>query len=284
MLRTIYKYLPPREDFFDNFLLRASNKDSLNDPFEMNPSINCLEDICLKEPYGIFRPCNSDDLNQFLESIPIEERWESIGHVFCRGLGIISLTETKDNLLMWSHYAQEHRGIVVEFDFHHPFFSESYRTLMSPNLGRASRVLYRKERLSKLNNDDFMEIFFHKSDEWDYEKEVRLLLPFEKSDETLVFKNGLDTVQHIAEYYNESLCKMMVKASSLSDYFDEPNFMFMFKVPKDAIKSVTFGLHVEDSFKDTIRQKIANDNDLNVKLYQASADFYDYRLKFNAIN
>ena len=30
--------------------------------------------------------------------------------------GIISLTEDPHNLLMWSHYAGEHRGVVVGYD------------------------------------------------------------------------------------------------------------------------------------------------------------------------
>lgn len=31
-------------------------------------------------------------------------------------LGNLSLTEKPDNLLMWSHYAQQHMGFVIEFD------------------------------------------------------------------------------------------------------------------------------------------------------------------------
>lgn len=163
LLRTIYKYLPARAEFFDNFLLRANNKYSLNDPFEISPSIDCLPDVCQKEPYGMFRSCNPDDLESFLKSSPIESRWETIGHLFYRSQGIISLTETRDNLLMWSHYADEHKGIVVEFHAHNPFFTESYRSLLFPSIGKASRVLYRKERLTKLSSEDIMEILWRYS-------------------------------------------------------------------------------------------------------------------------
>src|SRR5690606_23599589 len=30
--------------------------------------------------------------------------------------GIFSLSKTNDNILMWSHYAKNHTGIVIEFD------------------------------------------------------------------------------------------------------------------------------------------------------------------------
>nr|WP_280620826.1 DUF2971 domain-containing protein [Vibrio lentus] len=64
---------------------------------------------------------------------------------------------------MWSHYADEHKGIVVEFHAHNPFFTESYRSLLFPSIGKASRVLYRKERLTKLSSEDIMEILWRYS-------------------------------------------------------------------------------------------------------------------------
>lgn len=48
MIKILYKFLPARSDFFDNFLIRATNKLSLNDPFEVKPSSEFLADVCMK--------------------------------------------------------------------------------------------------------------------------------------------------------------------------------------------------------------------------------------------
>ncbi len=37
--------------------------------------------------------------------------------------GVLSLTETQDNLLMWSHYSGQHTGMVIEFDESHSFLT-----------------------------------------------------------------------------------------------------------------------------------------------------------------
>ncbi len=37
-------------------------------------------------------------------------------------IGILCFTEKNDNLLMWSHYANSHKGFVLEFYPEHQFF------------------------------------------------------------------------------------------------------------------------------------------------------------------
>lgn len=81
-------------------------------------------------------------------------------------------TETPTNLLMWSHYADEYRGIVVAFNAEHEFFN---------NL---QRVRYRDQR------GDFMRAperrILIKGNDWIYEKEWRQVWnPLEESDETI---------------------------------------------------------------------------------------------------
>lgn len=43
-------------------------------------------------------------------------------------IGILSLTEKRDNLLMWAHYAQNHQGLVIEFDEAHEYFNREQET------------------------------------------------------------------------------------------------------------------------------------------------------------
>ncbi|WP_305843054.1 DUF2971 domain-containing protein [Photobacterium leiognathi] len=99
--------------------------------------------------------------------------------------GIISFTETKDNLLMWSHYGDNHKGFVVEFNYNHNYFRSMFNNSSNDIEGNIYRVLYRKERFhGKSTEEDsaFLELFFHKSDEWEYEKEHRLLISFKHTN------------------------------------------------------------------------------------------------------
>lgn len=60
MIENIYKYSPLREDFFDNLLVRGSQKCSLNDPFELTPAVSMRnsgdEDKCINSyfDYSVF--------------------------------------------------------------------------------------------------------------------------------------------------------------------------------------------------------------------------------------
>jgi hypothetical protein len=40
-------------------------------------------------------------------------------------IGVLCLSEVNNDILMWSHYADSHRGICLEFDGYFPFFANS---------------------------------------------------------------------------------------------------------------------------------------------------------------
>jgi hypothetical protein len=48
----------------------------------------------------------------------------SIDKVLNQSVGILCLSEMRDSLLMWGHYADNHRGLVIGFDSDHPFFNK----------------------------------------------------------------------------------------------------------------------------------------------------------------
>ena len=158
----LFKYMPYRKEFFENFYLRCTPRSALNDLFELRPSNQYMNDHIL-------------DLHGQLEATSETQQIDELvqfNHKFLsrefKQRGIVSFTETNDNLLMWSHYADNHRGIVVAFDTSHDFFK---------NDGSKSRLLarvhYRKDRMKalpqRLKNGFYMadntRIYFEKSDE-----------------------------------------------------------------------------------------------------------------------
>ncbi len=105
-----------------------------------------------------------------------------------QNFGIFSLTETHDNLLMWAHYADYHKGVTLGFDEQHPFFSGPE---IAPNTPRLNRVEYNSKRpVISLATKNTPQVFLRKSPEWSYEREWRVVRPLSEASE-VVPREGL---------------------------------------------------------------------------------------------
>jgi hypothetical protein len=89
-----------------------------------------------------------------------------------RFFGVISLSPKIDNLLLWAHYANSHKGFAIGFDT---------KSLWGDVGGTISRVIYQKKYpaiVPKLQGRDsveeLMEIMNTKSKHWKYEREIRI--------------------------------------------------------------------------------------------------------------
>ncbi|HEY3332797.1 MAG TPA: DUF2971 domain-containing protein [Capsulimonadaceae bacterium] len=91
--------------------------------------------------------------------------------------GIFSMTETWSNLLMWSHYAESHKGFVLGFDTSRAEFAYPRSRPFGEGTHLAA-VEYRQERpaMYTLDNDQVREGLFVKSAEWEYEREWRMVI------------------------------------------------------------------------------------------------------------
>jgi tetratricopeptide (TPR) repeat protein len=92
-------------------------------------------------------------------------------------IGVLSLAGRPDSLLMWAHYADQHRGFLIEFDPAHEFFRQ--RQSRNDPFHHLRRVRYRRERPSR-EIDDFVDAstLLTKSTDWSYEMEWRMLIRF----------------------------------------------------------------------------------------------------------
>ncbi len=106
--------------------------------------------------------------------------------------GIFCATKKHDNLLMWAHYADEHRGVV--FGFKPDVARDSFLTLMKPVIYSTERPVFMEESQLFFNNkEEFtneelsaraMHRLLHtKSAEWSYEEELRLAIQDEIQEE-----------------------------------------------------------------------------------------------------
>ncbi|MDF1617320.1 DUF2971 domain-containing protein [Petrocella sp. FN5] len=86
-----------------------------------------------------------------------------------RGLGIVSVSRNKNNTLMWSHYADGERGLVIGLKICDP-------------IADIRDVIYKSKLPSmneykNLNRERFArEVLTHKLTDWEYEEEVRVFV------------------------------------------------------------------------------------------------------------
>ncbi len=179
----LYKYTRYRENLFRDLLFRFTPPSKLNDPFEGQPDIGELIHFLTsgggEEKYEGAR----EDLLKTVKTKPV---WHDDIGVFC-------LSWTKHSLPMWAHYADNHRGIIIEFDGNHAFFhqqinTEEKKTIPDELFGKLVPVTYDKVRLKTpvRAKDPFYFLLKNKGDDWMHEKEVRVFMPLDKKD------NGVD--------------------------------------------------------------------------------------------
>jgi hypothetical protein len=100
--------------------------------------------------------------------------------------GIFCSSTNKDSLLMWSHYADHHRGVVLELQ---PKIQKDSVLLASrpvkysderPLIYKTLRDLLEKSFFMSLENSStktMEDLVFTKRSEWSYEDEYRLAIP-----------------------------------------------------------------------------------------------------------
>ena len=202
--------MPLRASFFDDPMIRATPALALNDPFEGGFNNEQVQDAD-RNQRAYYRE-NGEDAYEADDSMLNDLVGNIQGDLF--GLGIISFTEDYNNPLMWAHYADEHRGFVVEFDFDEPFFMDSINDLdgRSSRFGKnhlgdvfefPEKVDYRREmpdfsRAELSAPDDMSEfhwkkfnrtILFTKSNDWIYEKEQRSVVRLSDADSVICIDN-----------------------------------------------------------------------------------------------
>lgn len=276
----LYKYFhPDRADILKNGNIRFSPPKALNDPFELKPYISEIQ--TRKESESDFQSLAPEMITKIYEELPadvqsklsleqiqalamnqsstildkLQETFEqarprvqkSMESTFDEVLGILCLTESPDNLLMWAHYADSHQGFVVEFDTDNSFFDQ--RLHSDDDFRCLRKVCYSTERpnivISKL--DDFKS-FLTKGLEWSYETEWRMMLHLEN-------------------------------ASTVLD--DGSTAVHLFNFPKSSIRRVILGCRVSDAKAAEIRQILKDSREYaNVVCQQAQIDASKYALNF----
>lgn len=164
-------------------ILYFANPLSFNDPFDCKIRYrSSLSRKQIKKKYADLLKKNAPKLNRRMRrrkavtdtaSInPDEFLKRNEGHIqdMVNKLGVLSLSATKRNILLWSHYAAGHTGICLKFraTSNTDFFGYSLPVEYSPN--------YPDIDILKTPPEDQVHAFlFTKALDWEYEKEWRII-------------------------------------------------------------------------------------------------------------
>jgi Protein of unknown function (DUF2971) len=228
----LYKYMSSKSALrlFQTGMLRFTQPSEFNDPFEMQPFLKGLADEPTLEDqfhngFGKTLDVQIDNLlqkwnlgddqkaqidrkalklavqaraPQGLELFKLFDRIvtpvisRQIYQTSNENLGMLCLTEKPDSLLMWAHYADYHRGAVIEFDETHEFFNR--RVSSEDDFRHFRKVMYTENRPNLfLNEFSAVDFFYFKSKEWDYEEEWRLIIPLKDCSDRSTNGAGLPT-------------------------------------------------------------------------------------------
>lgn len=195
---SIYKYFR-----FDNNL-KSSLKESylwfstcneFNDPFEFKLyTDDNLSDNEIIEYYKILRQLDHGRIDRMLNgnleafifayrTFPNQfvEYFLFPFHKRVRAFGICCFSEKLNDILMWSHYADSHKGIVIEFDKNKLdksiHFSNSKVSMTVIDNVKYSSVcpLIKISGNLQATADSVKNVVFTKSENWKYESEVRII-------------------------------------------------------------------------------------------------------------
>ena len=279
---SLYKYVPAeRISVLQDFLIRFTQPNEMNDPFEARPDSYMTREGRAKELANVIRQASATiwenyqtatrttlDQQTFATSV---ERDPDYAEELCKRhdirissddiakklydelynrVGILSLSETPDKLLMWAHYAEGHTGFVLEFDGSHDFFKSD-----KPLFGFAKPELveYSSARpRMQINDPNMSAVFFAKGTPWKYEKEWRYLKNIEDADVLCQQTNALP--------------------------------MALFHVPPNCIVSVILGCYRDQALEDKILDLRRDCPELrHLRIQQSRASKTRYRLKIEEI-
>tara|TARA_R100000935_G_C2812392_1_gene155611 strand:- start:530 stop:1321 length:792 start_codon:yes stop_codon:yes gene_type:complete len=191
---SLFKYMPwlgfARETLLEQKIWYSSMS-AFNDPFEgiydIQNDLSVHAAIALAAKYKA--DCHWDEVEEFIRAQVLHPRHDSLvlsdgfkaivkqqveeARKQIRSLGVLSLSMVSDSILLWSHYADEHRGICIEFERNidedsgilensRPvIYSDMYPTPSVDQLVLDPRALTNK-------------VVYTKSHHWAYEREWRL--------------------------------------------------------------------------------------------------------------
>lgn len=196
----LYKY---RE--FNQFLIKGicdsqifySDPKNFNDPLDCSPivyndlELNELEQLCCEmiiknnsetkpnEVLANFK-YNTEELDNFEQQM-VSYEYQIVNEIknqldlIMKSKGVLSLSSNFNSPLMWSHYADEHRGVCLEYDMSTSVGEHPKKIDYEASRGISAKLIadFILHGSKKASDDIKFKYFFTKANDWKYECEWR---------------------------------------------------------------------------------------------------------------
>lgn len=253
MARILYKYLDivGAKCMIGNKDLQFTNASQLNDPFDCHPKLLDYSNVPETERS---------------ERIPDEwtkEIKENKALNLRNDTWLCSLSKVNDSILMWSHYCYNHKGVCIGLNI------EKVLESVPPMFGE----IYIKPLVLEVQYQDiikrpngYKQSFYYqwrtKAKEWEYEQEVRLVIP-EPSPMYAAFTS---------EQFNHP--------KEIWDWREIHHYM---PLNGECFESIYFGVKTNQSEKEKIIRHTQKELNPQIKLYQMVVDTDAFRLRAERI-
>lgn len=178
----LFRYFPVRpfiEDIVSGVSLRFANPQDFNDPFEARPALymDPKDPATYKYHHRVAKKFGMSASERIAKVKALEFRLKrsagrdlpsDVMQQHMGTIGVLSLTPHPDNLLMWSHYGDSHRGVCIGFDTTIHFF----RTAMAVRYRDAYPVI---NPAIETNDGGLEKTILTKATCWAYEDEWRVV-------------------------------------------------------------------------------------------------------------
>ena len=213
-----FKYRAINKNFLDSLVkskLYFASRDKLNDPFDSNVDISRAANKLIAQGVKIdlFEKLLRDDyeLDRFNKNVD--------------PLGICSFSLAANETLLWSHYAEDHKGVCLRYDFPKTYLKNEDKIL------GVSKVSYEPNAITNWlpDNIDLLDIdhkafiinllktlLASKAPPWAYEQEVRII-----SHATGLFEIPREALTHVIFGLQTTEADESLVRSIISKYYSE---------------------------------------------------------------
>lgn len=231
--QTLYKYCSiSTENQLHRFIeilkgrIYFSSPSKFNDPFELSAKVNISTSPLL---YGLTAREKEEVQRTFRLRAP-----EAVSEEWREKIGILCLSEDPKNILMWSHYANNHSGICIGFN-----------TEITP-FNTAAAITYSDERPKAEFNSNpnrlIERVLLTKSQHWQYEKEWRAIKRTIEDDEL--------------NFYNETFKADASRLEEIAEIIEQYGGPNTYTFDTNAIRSIFFGARITKGNKEILTKTI----------------------------
>lgn len=235
---------PERKSWIERVLIQNQiyfrNREQLNDPHELRPQVVFEGSDKQIRAYArrLWRE-GSPQLSpakRLLEEATFARRlrnapstFEKTLHELLDRIGLLCLSESSEQPLLWAHYADGHRGVCVQFDAAIGLFHVAQQVTYTDDVPLVNR-------LTDSNEEILRKSMFTKGADWAYEREWRVIARWHDEER---IENQL--VQHS---FPESVRSFM-RSQHGSGYYS---------FPPEALRSIILGSRIDPAVERWLRE------------------------------